>query len=71
MLEQVGSITEASLQLNGVFEAAQKACEQYLENVQRLADEELQRSDAFQEEAKKLMEESEQLDGSEQWDDEE
>lgn len=36
MLEKAGSIAEASLALNGVFEAAQRAVEQYLENVERL-----------------------------------
>jgi hypothetical protein len=33
-IENAGSLAEASLQLNQVFEAAQAACEQYLENVQ-------------------------------------
>lgn len=28
-----GSLAEAALRLNGVFEAAQKACDQYTENV--------------------------------------
>ena len=32
-LEEAGSIAEASLRLNGVFEAAQKAAEQYLYNI--------------------------------------
>lgn len=32
-VNSAGSIAEASLQLNGVFEAAQKAADQYLENV--------------------------------------
>ena len=32
-MENTGSIAEASLQLNGVFEAAQQAAEQYLENI--------------------------------------
>ena len=32
-IEESGSIAEAALKLNGVFEAAQKACDQYLENV--------------------------------------
>lgn len=32
-LEQAGSIAEAALQLNGVFEAAQAACRQYTENI--------------------------------------
>lgn len=33
ILKESGSIAEAALKLNGVFEAAQKAAEQYLENV--------------------------------------
>lgn len=36
-IEQAGSIAEAALMLNGVFEAAQSAAQQYLENVQRLS----------------------------------
>ncbi len=32
-LRNSGSIAEASLRINGVFEAAQKAAEQYLENI--------------------------------------
>jgi len=38
-IENVGSIAEAALKLNGVFEAAQAAAAQYLENVHRLAGE--------------------------------
>lgn len=38
IIENAGSIAEASLQLNGVFEAAQNAAAQYLENMQRQAD---------------------------------
>ena len=37
LLNKAGSIAEASLQLNRVFEAAQAAAEQYLENVQTLS----------------------------------
>ena len=37
MIAQAGSIAEASLRLNRVFEAAQKAADQYLENVKRMA----------------------------------
>lgn len=32
-LEEAGSIAEASLRLNSVFESAQKAADQYLENI--------------------------------------
>ena len=35
-MDQVGSIAEAALKLNGVFEAAQMACEQYMENIRML-----------------------------------
>lgn len=38
-IENVGSIAEAALALNGVFEAAQQAADQYLENVRCLAEE--------------------------------
>lgn len=34
-MESVGSIAEAALQLNGVFEATQNACQQYLENIRQ------------------------------------
>lgn len=36
-LEKAGSIAEASLQLNGVFEAAQAACRQYTESIAELS----------------------------------
>lgn len=36
MLEEAGSIAEASLRINGVFEAAQAAASQYVENIKRL-----------------------------------
>lgn len=35
-LEDAGSIAEAALRLNGVFEAAQKAADQYLESVREM-----------------------------------
>lgn len=34
---RAGSLAEASLRLNGVFQAADQAANQYLENVRRLA----------------------------------
>ena len=34
-LEQAGSIAEAALQVNGVFEAAQAAAQQYLDNIRQ------------------------------------
>lgn len=33
LLEQSGSIAEAALRLNGIFEAAQRAADQYLESI--------------------------------------
>lgn len=36
-LEKAGSIAEAALRLNGVFEAAEQAAAQYVENVRRIA----------------------------------
>lgn len=35
-LASAGSIAQAAMELNGVFEAAQRAADQYLENVRRL-----------------------------------
>ena len=37
--EHAGSMAEAALQLNGVFEAADRAAKQYLENIRRMAGE--------------------------------
>lgn len=33
VMNRAGSIAEAALQLNGVFEAAENACAQYIENI--------------------------------------
>lgn len=38
-IKNAGSIAEAALQLNGVFEAAEAAALQYLENIQQMAEE--------------------------------
>ncbi len=37
VMENVGSIAEASLKLSGIFESAQQAADLYLENVKRSA----------------------------------
>lgn len=37
-VEKAGSLAQACLQLNGVFEAAQAACEQYMENMTQWAE---------------------------------
>ena len=39
MIDKAGSIAEAALRLNGVFEAADQAARQYLENVRRMTEE--------------------------------
>lgn len=36
-IEKAGSIAEAALALSGIFQAAQSAADQYLENIQRLS----------------------------------
>lgn len=38
LLEEAGNIAEASLQLNGIFEAAQAAADQYIMNVKKQFD---------------------------------
>ena len=35
MINEAGSIAEAALKLNNIFETAQKAADQYLENIKR------------------------------------
>ena len=37
-IENAGSLAEAALQINGGFEAADRAAKQYLRNVQRMAE---------------------------------
>lgn len=39
MIDKAGSIAEAALQLSGVFQAAETAAAQYLENIRRLSGE--------------------------------
>lgn len=41
-IDRAGSLAEAALALNGVFEAADEAARQYLENVRRAAEDGLQ-----------------------------
>lgn len=50
--ENAGSIAEAALKINGVFEAAQQAAQQYLDNVQLLKDEQDQLCRKLEEEAR-------------------
>lgn len=37
-IDRAGSIAEAALELSGIFEAAQTAVDQYIDNVKRMAD---------------------------------
>lgn len=61
-IEKAGSIAEASLQLSGVFEAAQEACRQYTDNIMRLSQREeeicAQRDKESQEKAAQIIEEA-------------
>ena len=63
-LDEAGSIAEASLRVNQVFEAAQKAADQYLENIQELntRQEEIcaQRDAESQQEADRLLNETQE-----------
>lgn len=55
-LNKAGSIAEASLQLNGVFEAAQAACEQYQESILELSRRQYAACAKIEEESKKKAE---------------
>ena len=37
IIDKAGTLAEASLQLNGVFQAAEAAAAQYLENIERMS----------------------------------
>lgn len=39
LIDKAGSIAEAALQLNNIFEDADRAVQQYLENVRRMTEE--------------------------------
>lgn len=42
LIYKSGSIAEAALRLNGVFEAAEAAAQEYLENIRRISEEKTQ-----------------------------
>ena len=63
-LEKVGSIAEAALALNNVFEAAQRAAEQYLENVE-IVSKQSETTDRFGEGVETFKEEVADQDSSE------
>ena len=52
-IENAGSIAEASLSLNGVFESTEAACRQYIENVERLCSDREKSSRIREESSKK------------------
>lgn len=58
-IDQAGSIAEASLQLSGVFQAAEEACRQYTENVMQLSQRQesicAQREKESQEQAARIL----------------
>ena len=61
-ITNAGSIAEAALQLNGVFTAAQDACQQYMENICHLSQNQericAQKDAESQAEAKRIVEEA-------------
>lgn len=61
-LDEAGSIAEAAMKLNGVFEAAEAASRQYLDNIRRLSERQEQLSRRLLEESKqkarKMLEEA-------------
>lgn len=61
-IEKAGSIAEASLQLNGVFTAAEDACRQYTDNIMRLSQEQealcARREKESREKAEQILEEA-------------
>jgi hypothetical protein len=60
-LEESGSIAEAALRLNGIFEAAQKAADQYIYNLQILSGEREAEENHDEEEALLLAQIEEEL----------
>ena len=54
MLKEAGSIAEASLKINKVFEVAQLAADQYLENIKRLLTEQEKINSKLEKEKDKL-----------------
>ncbi len=63
-IDNAGSIAEAALEVNGVFETAQQACQQYLDNIQRLSEKQERVSERLEresrEEAERVLEEANQ-----------
>lgn len=57
-LTKAGSIAEAALALNGVFDAAEQAAQQYLDNIQRLSGEQQILCQRMEDEARQKAEET-------------
>lgn len=53
IIENSGSLAEAVMKLNGVFEAAQNAAQQYLDNIQNMAQQQVKQEDAEAEDEEK------------------
>ncbi len=58
-IKNAGSIAEAALKLNGVFEAAEQAAAQYLENIERLSGEQQRVCDEMLAETRRKCQEME------------
>ena len=62
-LDNVGSIAEASLQLSGIFEAAQDSCQYYLDNIKLMNDQQTaicqQMENETKEKCERMVEEAE------------
>ena len=52
-IDKAGSLAEAALSLNGVFQAAEAAAQQYLENIQRISGQQNELYCALKEKAEK------------------
>ena len=55
-IDEAGSIAEASLKLNGVFDAAQAACEQYMDNIKLLSERQQQICEQLEQESREEAE---------------
>lgn len=59
-LEEAGSIAEAALRINGIFESAQKACDQYVESVKAMKTRVALKCDSLEQEAEAKLQAMEQ-----------
>ena len=53
-IDNAGSIAEASLQLSGIFNAAQDSCQYYMDNIKLLSDRQTQLCQEMEQETKAL-----------------